>query len=79
LLGKLPDLCLGLSWDFTRCWTRLYGTVTLEIIKHMDLGAIMIWVFTNPNESLSLRAAVQFGEPFRQPVGRNSAVTADRL
>ena len=35
-----PGHPLGLSWIFIRCWTRLYGTVTLEVFKHMDLGVI---------------------------------------
>ena len=35
-----PGHSLGLSWIFIRCWTRLYGTVTLEVFKHMDLGVI---------------------------------------
>ena len=35
-----PGHPVGLSWIFIRCWTRLYGTVTLEVFKHMDLGVI---------------------------------------
>lgn len=35
-----PGHPLGLSWIFIRCWTRLYGSVTLEVFKHMDLGVI---------------------------------------
>ena len=35
-----PGLPLGLSWIFIRCWARLYGTVTLEVFKHMDHGVI---------------------------------------
>ncbi len=35
-----PDRPLGLSWVFIRCWARLYGTVTLEVFKHMDHGII---------------------------------------
>jgi AcrR family transcriptional regulator len=35
-----PGLPLGLSWIFVRCWARLYGTVTLEVFKHMDHGVI---------------------------------------
>jgi len=35
-----PGLPLGISWVFVRCWARLYGTVTLEVFKHMDLGVI---------------------------------------
>jgi hypothetical protein len=31
---------VGLSWIFIRCWARLYGTVTLEVFKHMDHGMI---------------------------------------
>ncbi|MGH3447963.1 MAG: hypothetical protein ACRDP4_10115, partial [Nocardioidaceae bacterium] len=35
----------GLSWSFVRCWSRLYGTVTLEVFRHMapeviDSGAL---------------------------------------
>jgi len=35
-----PGRPLGLSWVFIRCWARLYGTVTLEVFKHMDHGVI---------------------------------------
>lgn len=35
-----PGHPLGLSWIFIRCWARLYGTVTLEVFKHMDHGVI---------------------------------------
>jgi AcrR family transcriptional regulator len=35
-----PGHPVGLSWIFIRCWTRLYGTVTLEVFRHMDLGVI---------------------------------------
>jgi len=35
-----PGHPVGLAWIFIRCWTRLYGTVTLEVFKHMDLGVI---------------------------------------
>ncbi len=36
LLCDLPGYPVGLSWVFTRCWARLYGTVTLEVFRHMD-------------------------------------------
>ena len=35
-----PGHPLGLSWIFIRCWARLYGTVTLEVFKHLDPGVI---------------------------------------
>ena len=35
-----PGHPLGLSWIFIRSWTRLYGTVTLEVYGHMDPGVI---------------------------------------
>ena len=35
-----PGMPIGLSWVFIRAWTRLYGTVTLEVFKHMDSGVI---------------------------------------
>jgi AcrR family transcriptional regulator len=35
-----PGHPLGLSWIFIRCWTRLYGTITLEVFRHMDIGVI---------------------------------------
>ena len=35
-----PGHPIGLSWVFIRCWTRLYGTVTLEVFRHMDHGVI---------------------------------------
>lgn len=35
-----PGHPLGLSWIFIRCWARLYGTITIEIFRHMDLGVI---------------------------------------
>jgi AcrR family transcriptional regulator len=31
-----PGHPVGLSWVFIRCWTRLYGTITLEVFKHLD-------------------------------------------
>jgi AcrR family transcriptional regulator len=40
LACDFPGHPLGLSWIFIRCWTRLYGTITLEIFTHMDLGVI---------------------------------------
>ena len=36
--SDFPDHPLGLSWIVIRCWARLYGTVTLEVFRHMDLG-----------------------------------------
>jgi len=36
LLCDFPGHPLGLSWVFIRCWARLYGTITLEVFKHMD-------------------------------------------
>ena len=27
---------VGLQWVFLRCWSRLYGTVTLEVYEHVD-------------------------------------------
>jgi AcrR family transcriptional regulator len=42
--GKLPcdfpGMPLGLSWLFIRSWARLYGTVTLEVFRHMDPAVI---------------------------------------
>lgn len=35
-----PGHPVGLAWIFIRCWTRLYGTVTLEVFRHLDLGVI---------------------------------------
>jgi AcrR family transcriptional regulator len=40
LPGAFPGQPLGLYWVFIRCWTRLYGTVTLEVFRHVDLGVI---------------------------------------
>lgn len=40
LLCDFPGHPLGLSWIFIRCWARLYGTVTLEVFKHMDHDVI---------------------------------------
>jgi AcrR family transcriptional regulator len=31
-----PGMPLGLSWLFMRAWARLYGTVTIEVFRHMD-------------------------------------------
>lgn len=31
-----PGMPIGLSWLFLRAWGRLYGTVTLEVFRHMD-------------------------------------------
>ncbi|HEU0288007.1 MAG TPA: hypothetical protein VFR22_13250, partial [Nocardioidaceae bacterium] len=27
---------VGLQWVFLRTWSRLYGTVTLEVYEHVD-------------------------------------------
>lgn len=35
-----PGMPIGMSWVFIRAWTRLYGTVTLEVFKHMHAGVI---------------------------------------
>lgn len=35
-----PGHPLGLSWIFIRSWARLYGTVTLEVFRHLDPGVI---------------------------------------
>jgi AcrR family transcriptional regulator len=35
-----PGHPVGLSWIFIRSWTRLYGTVTLEVFRHIDLEVI---------------------------------------
>jgi AcrR family transcriptional regulator len=32
----LLDVPPGLGWVFTRAWSRLYGTVTLEVFGHLD-------------------------------------------
>jgi AcrR family transcriptional regulator len=32
----LPDVPPGLGWVFTRAWSRLYGTVTLEVFGHLE-------------------------------------------
>jgi|GEM_PF-205705 len=39
-LPYVPGHTMGLSWIFIRCWTRLYGTITLEVYGHMDPGVI---------------------------------------
>ena len=36
----LPGHPVGLSWVFICAWARLYGTVTLEVFKHMDHAMI---------------------------------------
>jgi AcrR family transcriptional regulator len=35
-----PGHPVGLSWIFIRLWARLYGTITLEVFKHMDRAMI---------------------------------------
>ncbi len=35
-----PGMPIGLNWVFIRAWARLYGTVTLEVFKHVDIGVI---------------------------------------
>ncbi len=35
-----PGMPIGMSWVFIRAWTRLYGTVTLEVFEHMDSAVI---------------------------------------
>ncbi len=37
---EFPGYPLGLTWVFTRCWGRLYGTVTLEVFQHMEATII---------------------------------------
>jgi AcrR family transcriptional regulator len=31
---------LGLQWHFLRIWSRLYGTVTLEVYEHVDSAVV---------------------------------------
>ena len=33
---RTRDVPLGLQWHFLRIWSRLYGTVTLEVYEHID-------------------------------------------
>jgi len=35
-MDEIPEELLGLVWLFTRAWSRLYGTVTLEVYGHLD-------------------------------------------
>lgn len=35
-LTDVPDGLRGLVWEFERAWSRLYGTVTLEVFRHVD-------------------------------------------
>jgi AcrR family transcriptional regulator len=35
-----PEAPLGLQWHFLRIWSRLYGTVTLEVYEHMDTSVV---------------------------------------
>lgn len=35
-LTGVPDEMRGLVWLLERCWSRLYGTVTLEVFRHID-------------------------------------------
>jgi AcrR family transcriptional regulator len=35
-LSDLPDEARGLVWVLERSWSRLYGTVTLEVFQHVD-------------------------------------------
>lgn len=40
LACDFPGLPIGLSWIFIRAWARLYGTVTLEVFRHLDAAII---------------------------------------
>jgi len=35
-LTAVPDEVRGLVWVLERAWSRLYGTVTLEVFRHID-------------------------------------------
>jgi AcrR family transcriptional regulator len=35
-LSGVPDEMRGLVWVLERAWSRLYGTVTLEVFRHID-------------------------------------------
>jgi hypothetical protein len=35
-LTGVPDEARGLVWVLERSWSRLYGTVTLEVFRHVD-------------------------------------------
>jgi len=35
-LSDMPDEMRGLVWVLERAWSRLYGTVTLEVFRHID-------------------------------------------
>jgi AcrR family transcriptional regulator len=35
-LSAVPDELRGLVWVLQRAWSRLYGTVTLEVFRHID-------------------------------------------
>ncbi|MFL6062656.1 MAG: TetR/AcrR family transcriptional regulator [Marmoricola sp.] len=35
-LSGVPDEMRGLIWVLQRAWSRLYGTVTLEVFRHID-------------------------------------------
>ena len=35
-LTDVPDELRGLVWVLERAWSRLYGTVTLEVFRHID-------------------------------------------
>ncbi len=35
-----PGMPIGLNWVFIRAWGRLYGTVTLEVFRHMEADVI---------------------------------------
>lgn len=37
---EFPGAPVGLSWVFLRAWSRLYGTVTLEVFGHIDASLI---------------------------------------
>ena len=34
--SAVPDELRGLIWVLERSWSRLYGTVTLEVFQHVD-------------------------------------------
>jgi AcrR family transcriptional regulator len=56
-----PGMPLGLNWLFVRAWARLYGTVTLEVFRHMeptiiDSGALFVAMLEDNARELNFGA-----------------------
>ncbi|QIX25281.1 helix-turn-helix transcriptional regulator [Nocardioides sp. JQ2195] len=66
---EIPDDLRGLLWVFTRSWSALYGTVTLEVFGHVDprmttTGVLFRQMFRDQARVLGLADELPRLEPF---------------